>query len=313
MDRQIVQAFSLIRRNRSDCPFPGKMTADEKAKHIQWVKDALEEAEGFTRLDLKTAGRWRGTHPFSAALSKGGSAVWAHDAGAIVIADGEDGVIFRYESGNTQAEEAYRYAESRLFTSDSPAMTEKFGYLTAKPVLSGLGLQCVYVLHLPVLRTLRQMRVTTDEVKKLGCALLPAEEEDSNTAALYAVVNVKGAAEDEKALIEKVKQAAMSVAEKESLLAARMMASRTSRLADEAARAYGILRYAERLSAREWRTLWSQLRMGARQGLVPVGLKALDAELMPALYPQHEENNKQVLRAQMVRRFLKEEHHADFR
>ncbi len=315
MDGQIVQAFSLIRRNRLDCPFPGKMTADEKTRHIQWVRDALEEAEGFRYLGLREAERWRGTHPFSAFLSKGGGTVWAHDAGLSVIADGEDGVIFRYESGDARAEEACRWAESRLFASESPAVTEKFGHLTAQPVLSGLGMQRVYVLHLPVLRTLRQLRVRMDEVQKLGCALLPAEEEENNTTALYAVVNAKGAAADEKALAEKVRQAAMGVAEKEGLLAARMMASSTSRLADEAGRAYGILRFAERLSAREWRTLWSQLRMGAEQGLVPVGLKALDALLLPVLYPENEEkeNNKQVARAQMVRRFLKEEDHADFR
>lgn len=315
MDRQIVKAFTLVRRNRMESPFPGKMTAEEKARHFQWVRDALEETEGFRFLDGDEAARWCGRHPFFAKLSKGGHAVLMDDSGLSVIADGEDGVIFCFDSDTKAAEAAFHRAENRLFSSDGPAKTEKFGCLTARPVLSGLAVQHAIVLHLPVLRTLKQLRAAAETVKKMGCEMLPAGEEENNAASLYAVVNIKGTAENEEAIRETVRRAAQTVSEKESMLAARMLASKTSRLADEAERAYGVLKYARRLSAQEWRTMWSKLRMGAEQGLFNIPLHELDAILMPVLYPgtDETENNKQVLRARMARRFLKGEHHADLR
>lgn len=311
MNDRIIQAFTLVRRNRASSLFPGKMTEDEKERHYQWVQRGLESADRFILLSPKEAERWRLTHPFAAQLSNGGEVVWTHESGLFVIADGEDGVIFCFCTDHEKAKEAYQHAEKCLFSYETPAQTEQLGYLTARPILSGLAVQQVYILHLPILRTLKQMRVTAQEAKKSGCELLGVAEEETDTSALYAVVNSKGSADDLQTLLASVQQVSENIAEKEYLLADRLMAIKTSRLCDEAFRAFGLLSYAQRLSAREWRTLWSQLRMGAMQGIVPVSPEGLDRLFMPALYPEETQDiDQQVLRARMVRTFLKEEQDA---
>lgn len=311
MDKRIVNCFTLIRRNRRETLFPGRMTKEDKAGHQKWAGDALEPM-GFRRLTQEETAAWRSTHPFAVRLSQGGSAVWTEETGLAVIVDGEDGVIFYFASENGPARDAYQKAEDALFAAEGPAWEENIGYLTARPRLAGLAVQRAVVVHLPVLRTLRQMRVLEEEIDRQGCALLPAEEEETNVTALYALVNQRSAAQSEQEMADSVMQAALKAAEKERLLAARMMASPTARLSDEAVRAYGTLRYARRLPAREWRALWSQLRMGAEQGILPIGTDKLDALLMPALCPENgdETKDKQVLRANMVRSFLREEHNA---
>lgn len=310
MVKRCCGSFLLARRNRADMPFPGKMSREDRRAHNAWAAEALAERLGFRWLSGQEAERWRNAHPFAALLSGGGREVFCAEEGVSVVADGEDGIVACLPMGDTAAADMWRSAERALFEKHAPAVMEGRGYLTARPALAG-GVQAIYVLHLPVLRSLKQLRIAGEDAKRAGCVLTPLGEEDGNDAALYALHGAAPPAHEGAGTA--VREAAQKTAERERLLSLRMFFSDNTRLADEAWRALGTLLYARRLYDREWQSLWSKLRLGAVQGLYSLPLEKLDQLYGKALYPDYAdgaEAEKQIERARLVRGFLEEEYHA---
>ena len=81
---------------------------------------------------------------------------------------------------------------------------------------------------------------------------------------------------------------------------------------DQVFRAYGILRYARRLTEAEFMAYWSKLRLGAMAGLLPADKAAIDSllaqtsknQLMQQIDSSMDEHTIHFIRADVVRAAL---------
>jgi protein arginine kinase len=210
------------------------------------------------------------------------------DGQVSILCNAEDQVLIRVEVKEDDIQAATKTAKdlSRLIGSQYPfAKDERIGWLTARPLHAGTGLQVCYKLHLPMLAMLQQTRTIAAALHKehrLALSALP-EHDVKNPAALFILFNLFTAYDSTKNLVEVVRELALSLSAKETNLREKIL-KRTLRSTylDQVYRAYGILRYARRLSEAEFMEYWSKLRLGAAAGLLPLSLEKVDSLLQKA-------------------------------
>ena len=174
---------------------------------------------------------------------------------------------------------AVRQMERQTASDQHPyAQDRQFGFLSFRPMLAGSGLHLGLVLHLPLLFFLKQIRPQTQQLAEQGCLLSPLSlSEARNPAKLYLLSNAGSRGLADSQVLETVLGCAQSLVHKEGLLRQKAMkANGHSSLADQVWRSYGLLRYARRLSETDFLSHWSNLRLGAASGILPLSLQAAD-------------------------------------
>lgn len=195
------------------------------------------------------------------------------------------------------------------------------GYLTSLPSEAGDGLQLYQVLHLPALTMAGMMQQVTRAAEKLHVSISPfhadGNEDTGNAYVFFSLPGPEGSAEELTAYFSDLMS---RLAERERQVRVKLQENSEDRLTDCFGRAYGLLRYARRLSMKELRDTCSVLRLatvlghliweeGADDGIAK--LRELDRALsvQSALTREAEEEALPALRAAAARRFLAETPH----
>lgn len=294
MPDTILKTYVLLRRNFADYSFVPMMPESDMHTCVERVEEALG-GQGFTTYHMKDV-----DEALFAQFSEKGLldtrsrktpavALLARSDGQVsILCNAEDQVLIRVEVKEDDIPAAIKTAKdlSRLIGSQNPfAKDERIGWLTARPLYAGTGLQVCYKLHLPMLAMLQQTRTITAALHKehrFALSALP-EHDEKNPAALFILCNLFTAYDSTQNLMEAVKELALSLSAKETNLREKIL-KRTVRSTylDQVYRAYGILRYARRLNEVEFMEYWSKLRLGAAAGLLPLSLEKVDALLQKA-------------------------------
>lgn len=158
------------------------------------------------------------------------------------------------------------------------AQDDQFGYLSFKPQLAGSGLFITRVLHLPMLHFLKQVRQVTDSLKEMGCLLKPVSAQDGrNPARLYTLSNLGSRQSSDQEAQRLVEEGTAMVVSRETLLQAKALPEDgNSTFADQVWRSYGVLQHARRLTPSDYLSHWSNLRMGAGKGILPLTTQTAD-------------------------------------
>lgn len=207
--------------------------------------------------------------------------------------------------------------EEKLPSAHDPA----FGYQTSLPSEAGDGLQLYQVLHLPALTMAGMMPQVTRAAEKLHVSISPfyadGNEETGNTYVFFSIPGPEGSAEE---LTDYFSNLMSRLCERERQVRVKLQENSPDSLTDCFGRAYGLLRYARRLSLKELRDTCSVLRLATVLGhLIPEADTAdsiaewreLERRLtvQSALTPEAAEEQLPALRAAAARRFLAEHPH----
>ena len=167
------------------------------------------------------------------------------------------------------------------------AFDRQLGYLTACPTNIGTGLRASVMLHLPMLTILKQMGKVNQLASKLGLTIRGIYGEGSEAQGyLYQLSNQVTLGRTEQEILEAVQAVARQLSEMEQVFREKTWEKDEVGFSDQLSRSYGLLRYARRMTDKEFMAHWSNLRMGAAMGKLPVSPAACD-QLLIAAQPGH--------------------------
>lgn len=209
-----------------------------------------------------------------------GAALVRRDRQLSIMINEEDHLRIQAMSPGMQLKAAARLAfhtEEKLQKTCEFSFDPQLGYLTACPTNTGTGMRASMMLHLPMMTAYKQMGAVGQTVAKLGLTIRGLYGEGSEALGdLYQVSNqvTLGRTEDE--IIEAVLAVGKQLIDMEQALRDR---ESDVTLNDRVMRSYGLLLYAVTMGNKEFMAHWSNLRLGAAMGLIPVTLKTADALL----------------------------------
>lgn len=292
MNDTMMRSYVDLRRNFSGFSFESSMLDSDRHKILERVISALDEQEEtwvlYNSRDLDTKGRlaledidlveraWL--------KNKNVSLLIRSDYLALVCLHEQDHILIRTAADLADALPAIRAAKviAKTLSEVYPfAKDERIGWLTAKPQYAGTGAQVGYMLHLPMLVMMQQMKSLEQTVNASHRFVLTADDlEDKNPASVYRFKSLFSAYNSSEALSKAVKVKVDELCAKEENLRKKVLKYATRSIyMDQIFRAWGILLHARRLTQTEFLTYWSKVRLGACAGLLPVDVQVVDSLL----------------------------------
>lgn len=196
------------------------------------------------------------------------------------------------------------------------AYHEDLGYLTACPTNVGTGMRASVMLHLPCLTMTKHINSLIEAIRKIGLTVRGIYGEGTkSTGHLYQISNQTTLGETEEEIISKLNKIVMQIINKERNTRKYLIEKKGIELEDKIFRSYGILKNSRLISSREAINHLSYLKLGYDSGYIknPVlmNVSTLMINVMPAslqrnLDAEVEKNERDKIRAQMIRDYLAE-------
>jgi protein arginine kinase len=288
----------------------------EAALRSNYLKNALvvrmEEAEESRRSVLVERHL---ASPELACGGPGGAVVVGEREIVSVMVNEEDHLRLQCIRSGLQPVDAWRLAgriESELDQNLHYAFLSDWGYLTACPTNVGTGMRVSVLAHLSGLARSGRVAQVLGSVSKLGLSVRGFYGEGSaSQGAFFQVSNQTTLGQTEDDIAYTVERVAGQLSNLESEARSRL-ASVDRRLADEAWRAWGVLRSARLLTAGEVMDLCSSLRTGVAEGIIDAVPLSTVNRLLVITQPGHlaylkddaSPEERDALRADIVRREL---------
>lgn len=279
----VISTRVRLARNLSDYPFPVKMTAEQREKVEQAVRDAVMRGNSsisnqfrFISLDdisqneaVSLVERHLVSPEFISAPN-GRGLLLTQDETVSVMINEEDHLRIQVMCEGLDLEGAYEMVDrvdALLNESLHFAFDEDLGYLTQCPTNLGTGMRASLMLHLPALQESGAMRRVASSLSKLGLVIRGIYGEGSEpVGAIYQLSNQVTLGLSEQSAIANLKSIAGQLIAQER--AARVELVKTVETQDQIFRSIGILKSARVLSSDEFMRLISYVRMGVATELL---------------------------------------------
>jgi protein arginine kinase len=170
------------------------------------------------------------------------------------------------------------------------------------------------MLHLPAITSCGQIKSLVSLMTKIGLTVRGLYGEGSEAeGCLYQVSNQITLGVSEKDAIEKLTSAVSQIVERERQLRETLLSGGGLDFEDSICRSYGILRYAKKLSSKEFLKLWSDVKFGVESGVIrdiyDINLTRMLVEVMPAhilsKYPEASHSSRRdEKRAEIIKNYL---------
>lgn len=268
----VVSTRVRFARNVVDYPFGEKLEGALREELLERITAAVPdlavtELAGMDKAArLALAEKHRVSPEF--ALSEGQRALLTDPEGHLaVMAPEEDHLRIQAIFPGFDPEEAYKCAKQaeRRFAGALPfALDERLGYLTHCPTNLGTAMRVSAMAFLPGLRQTRGIEKLLPALGRLGFTIRGMYGEGSKPAAsLYQISNQVTMGVTEGETLEKFIALLGQVIDLERQARDRLFAADPVGIADRALRAYGILRYAKKISSAEFGKYYETLRLCA--------------------------------------------------
>jgi len=146
--------------------------------------------------------------------------------------------------------------------------SKQFGFLTVSPTDVGTGMQASVMVHLPALTLTGNIGKVLHVVNNFGMNIRGMYGEGTQTQGdIYQISNNQSLGLTEREIIKNIKTITDKVIEQERL-ARKYLTKNPLELEDRVYRAYGILKYATKLSADECKKLLSDVKLGTDLGII---------------------------------------------
>ena len=297
----VLSSRVRLARNFSDIPFPKKSTAEDKNRVCDIVKNSLSSysCERFNYIPLDTLSSVEKNvlledHLISREFCEGDAMgrllVTDEHSTVSVMVNEEDHLSIQSILPGLSIELAYKKAceiDDAVAHGGKLAFDEKLGYLTACPTNLGTGMRASVMLHLPALTSCGQIKSLVNALTKIGLAVRGLYGEGSEAdGCLYQISNQITLGVSEEDAIAKLTSAVNQVVERERQLRETIVSGGGIDFEDSICRSLGLLKYAKKMSSKEFLKLWSDIKFGVEGGVLSelegVNLSKLLVEAMPA-------------------------------
>lgn len=283
-----------LARNLSGYPFEEGLTTAAAREILNRIGTAL--GADFTREDLEGAPALRvqslvEQHEISPAFAakKTPHALFTDEKRSLYLMGlEEDHIRLQCLLPGLALSDAYRLAREadRKLAAKLPiAFDREFGYLTHCPTNLGTGLRASVMLFLPALSSGGYMEDLSARLSQIGLTVRGLYGEGSRAdGCLYQISNQVTLGVSEESILNKLEESVRSVIKKERALRNAVRGEAAAAREDRICRAEGIARYATRMSAKDFFSLFADLKLGVSLGLVTsLSDTALDALLIKSL------------------------------
>ena len=279
-----VAARARLTRNLRDYPFPNKLSADDAEDLIAKLRDKLDgwndPVEGqpwnFIRIDqtpqLQRRALWEHRVINETMLSKVRPAglYMSRDESVSVSLLGDDHIRIQILSTEVTLDRLWNICsklDDAINEHFNYAFHEQYGYLTAFPTNMGTGLRVSVILHLPHLAATPQFGKLVNEVSRFGISVKSAlGDGEEKASALYEISNTNTLGVSEEEIVSLVYRISAHIASKEKEARDRHLTPLVRE--DEAAKAFGRLRYSRLLTVGDALANLSVIRSGLGEELI---------------------------------------------
>ncbi|MBR3588847.1 MAG: protein arginine kinase [Clostridia bacterium] len=310
-------------RNIREYPFPFRLDSDKKKELNLKIRDVVLsnnenmsfiDMEGVPTLQTVSLAERHLISPEFAGPSKGKALILSDNEDVSVMLEEEDHLRIQAMSSGLQLEAAYKKAEEIEKTvgeSLNYAFDERLGFLTQCPTNLGTGMRASVMLHLPALTKQGLISRLSSTVSKLGLVIRGAYGEGSQPGGdIYQISNQITLGISEKEALFNLESIVKQIITQERNARKELLADES--YLDSVWRAYGILKYARKLTSNEFMKLVSLVRLASAEKIIEVDIEKINA-MIPDMQPatvnvrnssQFDAEERDIQRAKEVREVL---------
>ncbi len=270
----VVSSKIRLARNLVSAPFPSRMSNEVRKmvckKIFASIKNSplagefdLTELQSMNDLKKVSMAEQGIISPEFAKQNGFGSVIVSKDESVSIMLCEEDHIRLSAVSSGQSLEEAYKKADELddiLINNLKIAFSEKLGFLTSNPMNLGKRSKASFILHLPAISAKGMILSLTNMVSKLGFDVKPVYSDNSDFYELSKRITFgiteKSAIEISKAFVSKSLSRKGHTEEVVSIID----------FEDKIFRAMGTLKMARKLTAKEFYSLISLVRLGISMG-----------------------------------------------
>ena len=284
---QILSSRVRLARNIKKYPFQKKLCAKDAAAMVLEAKLAVSRmgtSMMFHQLDIQGLSEteqkvFLEKHLVSPEFLRGDlpkGLLVSDDQNISVMLNEEDHV--RIQSvmpgdGLTAAFETANQIDDLIEETVEFAFNSEYGYLTACPSNIGTGLRASYMIHLPCLDISGQLKNILPHMTKFGIVLRGIYGEGTAPmGSIYQISNQRTLGKSEKDIIEDLQKVTQHVINHENQARDKLLQTGKDYIHDKIYRAYGILKYARKITSQEAMDLLSDIRLGFLTGILEESL-----------------------------------------
>lgn len=280
-DGIVLGTLGRLVRNLPEHPFPGWSTAESRRAVADILLPGLREIRGFKTAralemsELSHAQRCtllsrKQLTPCMAARQDGCHVLLPAKKDIFFMVNEEEHLVTHICHHGLATEAvvadmktmAGKLAEKWKFAHDS-----RFGYQTSIPTEAGDGMQLYCILHLPALCITDMMGQVCKAMEKLHLTFTPYYSDgQDDTGHLYVLCSLPGPEDSIDEIADYFAGTAEHLVRREEQVRVRLQQTPGELLRDHLGRAYGLLRYARRLSILEMRNAFSFIQMATQTG-----------------------------------------------
>ncbi|MDF2569353.1 MAG: mcsB [Sporomusa sp.] len=321
-----------LARNLRCQPFPGRASATKLGEIVTELKElsadlAVTDGHDYVFIELERLeplARYvlvekHIISPHHAAEPENRALIVRDDAGVSIMVNEEDHLRLQCLEAGLNLTDAFNKAnavDDVIEAKHDLAFMEHIGYLTACPTNMGTGLRASVMVHLPALALTKQIGRIVAIATQLGLAVRGLYGEGTEAAGnIFQISNQVTLGRTEQDIINNLSGVVKQVVDKERKARELLANDSKDALADRVWRAYGVLRYAQRISAEEALALLSEIRLGIDLGVIDEAPPEVFNELLVTTRPNFLQNladrtalnqsDSNILRANLIRCKLK--------
>lgn len=326
--KNLSQALSTrvrLARNVDSIPFPSKLTKTELKNTCEMVADKILECDfdgvKFRKIDMQSLGEHEVysmverhvISPDFASDREGRILMLTDDETVSIMIGEEDHLRIQVIKSGLCLNECYELCDSidtKISQKINFAFDERLGFLTECPTNLGTGMRASVMLHLPLLHNTGELKSISETVGKIGLTFRGFYGEGSNSSAyIYQLSNQITLGVSEAQALENLNNIALQIIDKENMS---YNSLNRQKLEDKVCRSFGVLKYAKCINTEEMMNHISMLMLGERMGVISLPDSVVPMKLFitsqPAmlkrLYGEIEPNERDVIRAELIRKVL---------
>lgn len=327
----VLSSRIRLARNLRTLPFPGRASAEQLGKIVSALKEVPQELKAndgheyaFVELDrLVPLARYvlvekhiislnHVTEPANRAL------IVSDDASVSIMVNEEDHLRLQCLEAGLNLGVALDKAnaiDDIIEAKHDIAFMDNIGYLTSCPTNIGTGLRASVMVHLPALVLTKQMGRIVAIATQLGLTVRGLYGEGTEAAGnIFQISNQVTLGRNEHDIITNLNGVVKQIVDKERMARRLLATDSPDALADRVWRSYGVLRYAQSISAQEALSLLSEVRLGIDLGVIDEAQPDVFTKLLVMTRPNFLQNlagdialnqtESDKLRAKLIRKSL---------
>lgn len=321
-----------LSRNSADYKFPYKLAPAEARDMIDEFKFALRdipsdnngifEYADFEKMEVMEKSSFRERKLLNRTLEgkkTPGGIIYSEDDKISIVLNGEDHIRLQVMDSGFALDDCFAKADmidDYMSSKINIAFNSKYGYLTTYPTNVGTAMKASVIVHLPSLSKSKRFQDLIGDMSRFGTVTKGLYGRGTeNYGDLFEIANQKTLGMSEQDILTLVKNVSEQISKQETDIRQDFLEKNRLLREDEAYKAYGVLKYARKLTYKEAMIYMSTVRAAICDGILVPKTDVSIYSLMIGLQPgnlQKESNRPltkddlDVERARYIRRSLPE-------